>query len=108
MFQFSAAARAAGNPAPSAAALAAVKVRLPLAFLPPCAPTEQLHAPPAPDTPFHMCLQANAVACIEGKAEAWKAAESGNIELILDHVAADPACVHKQANVYDARPCMRI
>ncbi len=107
MFQFSAAARAAGKPALSAAASAAVKVRLPLARLLPCAAPEQLHAPPAPAPCFTCVLQAAATVCIKDKPDVWKAAENGDIELVPDHVTADPTCVHEEANVCDARQCVR-
>ncbi len=58
-------------------------------------------------------LQAAAAARVAGKPSIIKAAKSGDIELVRDHVTADPACVHAQGftsflDGYDARPRMRI
>ena len=40
-------------------------------------------------------LQAGALARISGKDDILTAAENGDMELVRDHVIADPACVHK-------------
>ena len=66
--------------------------------------------PERPGAPIHMCLQAAAAARVAGKPSIIGAAKSGDIELVRDHVIADPARVHAQGflDEYDARPRMRI
>jgi hypothetical protein len=41
-------------------------------------------------------LQAAAAARIKGQPSIHDAAESGNAGLVLDHIVADPAAVHKK------------
>ena len=53
---------------------------------------------------FTIVLQAAAAARIIGKDDIFKAAKDGNLQLVQDHVAADPASVQKRDNGYDSHP----
>ena len=52
-------------------------------------------------------LQAAAAARIAGRGDIFKAAKDGDLELVRDHVAADPASVHKRDKEYDSHPYTR-
>jgi hypothetical protein len=60
------------------------------------------------DGPSSLTLQAAAAARIMGKRDVFNAAAIGNYELVKDHVAADPGCVHKwDASSYESPWCTR-
>ena len=49
-------------------------------------------------------LQAAAASRIAGRGDIFKAAKDGDLELVRDYVAADPASVHKRDEEYDSHP----
>ena len=66
----------------------------------------QLYPPqePNPVTPTHLCLQAAAAARIADEPDIFEAAKWGDLDLVKDHVIAEPGCVHKtqRGGRYDA------
>jgi hypothetical protein len=57
----------------------------------------QLYSPQEanPVTPTPLCLQAAAAARIADEPDIFEAAKWGNLDLVKDHVTAEPGCVHK-------------
>lgn len=69
-----------------------------------------LHSPrarsssPKPVSPVHASLQAAALARIAGKPDIFKAVNTGDVQLVREHFAADPSCIHRRGEKYAIWP----
>jgi hypothetical protein len=65
----------------------------------------RLSRPPlTPLLRFAIVLQAAAAARIAGKDDIFKAAKGGDLELVQDHVAANPTSVRERDKKYNSHP----